>query len=66
MKVYLIRVTGLMESPHSWSKVPFEATLVEKVKRDYVSLNPNSLRQKYKKRGFSVLWIYDPIKRLTL
>ena len=55
-KVFLIRASGLTESPHSWGKVPFETTLVERTEERYVTFD--SLRQKYQQNGFDVLWIY--------
>ena len=55
-KTFLIRASGLTESPFSWGKVPFETTLVEKTEESYVTFE--SIREKYKQNGFDVLWIY--------
>jgi len=61
MKIYLVRVSGLMESPYSFGIVPFETTYVEKFGRFYVKRETleRNLREKWEQKGFNVLWIWE-------
>lgn len=64
MKVFLIRVAGLTESPHSWRKVPFETTYVKKVEKDFYRNNPDSIRREFELNGYKVLWIHELFRKL--